>query len=426
MRRFVCLLIAALVVPQATLTAEAQKFIPKTIQFKGAPEYSDEELLTAANLKKGTVLTYAETNDHSKLLMDSGVFEGLTFKFDGVDLIFQITVSPQLYSVHLGNLPLIPGSELDARIHDSLPLYHGKVPAEGTLLQGVIDLLQKSLATQGIHSTVIATPTGTLGSRKVTSMTFSIASPPVRVGSIKLQGVSPTMQAKINRVVDHSTGTPFDTENTATNLEHAITSTYADEGYAAAKAHVERSGDPINGADAVDISYTVTVEEGRVYKLGSIRLPADSLVTQEEIQKIIGLQTASAKGPIIRGVWALISSRYHSKGYVDFAMTPHPEFDEAAGVVNYTVEINPGPVYHLALLKFDNVSDDLRKLLMRNWQMFPGDPFDESYVSGFIAKAQTSDPVLMRTLAGVKVSYDVLADPTTRDVNLIIRLERVH
>ena len=88
------------------------------------------------------------------------------------------------------------------------------------------------------------------------------------------------------------------------------------------------------------------------------------------------------------------------------------------------MDIKPGPVYHLALLKFDNVSEELRKLLMRNWQMFPGDPFDESYVSAFIGKAQSSDPVLMRTLAGVKVSYDVQADPVSHDVNLIIRLER--
>jgi outer membrane protein assembly factor BamA len=234
------------------------------------------------------------------------------------------------------------------------------------------------------------------------------------------------MQAKISRVADRSTGTPFDTENTATNLEYAITSVYADEGYAAAKAHAERSGDPINGADAVDIAYRVTVDEGRLYKLGTIRLPADSLVAQAEVDKMISGQAGGVRGPTIRGVWALISSRYHSKGYIDFAMTQHPEFNEAAGVVDYSVDINPGPVYHMALLKFDNVSDELRKLLMRNWQMFPGDPFDESYVSGFIAKAQTSDPVLMRTLAGVKVSYNVQADPMSHDVNLIIRMERVH
>jgi len=90
------------------------------------------------------------------------------------------------------------------------------------------------------------------------------------------------------------------------------------------------------------------------------------------------------------------------------------------------VEINPGPVYHLGLLKFENVSDDMRKLLMRNWQMLPGDPFDEGYVANFLLLAQKADPVLQRSLSGVKSTFDVRADPQTHEVNCVIRLERLH
>ena len=61
---------------------------------------------------------------------------------------------------------------------------------------------------------------------------------------------------------------------------------------------------------------------------------------------------------------------------------------------------------------------------MRSWQMLPGDPFDESYVSNFLIKAQKDDPALERTLAAVKPTYDVRADPQTHDVNVIIRLEK--
>ncbi len=95
-------------------TAAAQKFQPKSIQFKGDPEYSvtlrgDEELMAAAGLKKGVVLDYAEMNDHSKLLMDSGMFASLAFKFDGQDLIFTITPSTDLYPIHLENLATCAG-----------------------------------------------------------------------------------------------------------------------------------------------------------------------------------------------------------------------------------------------------------------------------------------------------------------------------
>ena len=60
------LFLTAIVLLASGLSAAAQKFLPKTIQFKGAPEYSDQELLAAAGLKKGTLLPIAEMKDHPK------------------------------------------------------------------------------------------------------------------------------------------------------------------------------------------------------------------------------------------------------------------------------------------------------------------------------------------------------------------------
>jgi outer membrane protein assembly factor BamA len=120
----------------------------------------------------------------------------------------------------------------------------------------------------------------------------------------------------------------------------------------------------------------------------------------------------------------LIAPRYSAKGNLDCKVTPHAEFNEAAATVSYSVDVDPGPVYHLAFVKFDNVTDELRALLIHNWQMMPGDVFDESYVAAFIMKVQQQDPVLRRSLAGVKVKFDVMANPDTHDVNVVIRLER--
>jgi outer membrane protein insertion porin family len=403
---------------------DAQKFQPKTVQFKGDPEYSDKELLAASDLKPGAVVTSPQLNDRSKSMMGTGMFDSLTYKFDGADLIFSLIPASLLYPIRLENLPLTPGAELDAKLYDRFPLYHGKVPAEGGMLESARGALEDMLSAQGIKATVTAVPFGEPGTRKVSAMNFSVSTPPVRVGALELKGVSPPMAARVKNVADQATGTPFDTTNSATNLEHAFATFYADEGYAAVKVHAARSGDPVIGAAAVDIPYSVTVEEGRLYKLGAVHLPPDALVMPAEIDKVAGAQAQTVKGATMQAVWGLIATRYKSKGYLDFSMTPHPEFDETAGTVSYTVDLNPGPVYHLALLKFDNVSDDLRKLLMRNWQMLPGNPFDASYVSDFVLKAQKADPVLQRTLAAVKVSYDVRADPVSRDANLVIKLER--
>ena len=415
--------LAAGILFAGSIPLAAQKFQPKTIQFEGDPEYSDLELLAVSGLKPGVVVSSPELNDRSKLMMDTGMFDSLTYKFDGADLIFSLIPASLLYPIRLENLPLTPGPGLDAKLHDRFPLYHGKVPAEGGLLESVRAALEDMLAAQGIKATVTALPFGEAGTRKVSAMNFSIATPQVRVGALQLQGVSPSMMPGVKNLADHTVGAPFDTANSTTNIEVAFATFYADDGYAAVKVHAVQSGEPVIDPGAVDVPFTVTVEEGRLYKLGAIRLPPGSLASQAEIDKATGAR-AMVKGVITRAIWDSIAARYKSKGYIDITMTPHPQFDEAAGIVNYTVDFNPGPVYHLALVKFDNVSDDLRKLLMRNWTMFPGDPFDETYVSNFILNAQTSDPVLRRTLSGVKVSYDVHADPVSHDVNLLIRLER--
>ncbi|MFZ1086384.1 MAG: hypothetical protein WAN35_15590 [Terracidiphilus sp.] len=410
--------------------AAQEKFTPKTIQFKGAPEYSDQELMAAAGLKKGTVLAFAEMKDHSQKLIDTGLFDTLSFKFDGVDLVYTLVPSTTLYPIHLDNLPLTPGKELDAALHDRFPLYHGKVPAEGGLTEQVRQALEEMLAVKGIHASVMAATYADLKLHKITTVTFSITAPPVRVGAIHLDGVSAALQAQVKHVADHETGSSFDTDNAEGNLEHAFTLFYSDEGYAAVKVHASRSGDPVATTEAIDIPFSVTVEEGRRYKLGSIYLPSGAPLTIAELNRAAGIESSKNEkmtikdGVILRTALLYLNGQYKSKGYMDCLITPHPQFDEASGTVNYSVEIAPGPVYHLAFVKFEGVSDDLRSHLMRVWQMLPGDPFDASYVSSFILKAQKDDPVLMRSLAGVKISFDVRADQQTHDVNCVIHFAR--
>jgi outer membrane protein assembly factor BamA len=425
MKRPFLLVLAAVGIFSASLPVAAQKFQPKNIVFKGDPEYSDEELLKAADLKKGAPLSVDEMKGHFQRLMDTGVFESISYKFDGIDLIYSITPATLMYPVRLENLPLIPGKEMDAKIHERLPLYHGKVPSEGGLLDGVRGALEEMLAAQGIKASVTAVPFGTPGTKDVTAMGFNITSPPVRVGSISVEGVSPLMETRVTNVASHVAGAAFDTENTPKNLEGTFETFYADNGYAAVKVSASRSGDPTVTADAISIAFALVVQEGKLYKLGAIHLPAGSLVTQADIDKIMNARAdATVNGLALRSTWVLISSRYKSKGYLDCMVTPHAQLDDANGIANYTVDVETGPVYHMALLKFENVSDDLRKLLMRNWQLFPGDPFDPSYVGGFTAAAMKADPVLQRTLATVKTSYQVQADPQTHEVNVVIRLEK--
>ncbi|MGA2572069.1 MAG: hypothetical protein ABSF23_16290 [Terracidiphilus sp.] len=425
MRRSVSSLFATLAVLAAVHPAPAQKFLPKTIQFKGAPEYSGQELLAAAGLKKGIVLGYADMQDYSKRLLDTGVFASVAFKFDGQDLIFLLTPSTDLYPIRLENLPFTPGKDLDAKLHDQLPLYHGKVPSEGKLAEGVRAAFQQMLADQGLQASVVVTTAADLFTHKVNAVSYSISAPPVAVAVTRIDGASVQLQAKVQAVVAEAAKSPFSTADSADNLARAVQQLYGDLGFAAAKVQVERAGKPALQSGAIVVPFSIQLEEGKLYRVAAIHLPPGSPVSQEDIDKALNpIPGGPPIGVRVRTIWVLIASRYRQKGFLDCRVSPHATFNDADATVSYSVEVNPGPVYHLAFVKFDNASDELRTLLIHNWQMMPGDPFDESYVANFILKMQQQDPVLRQALAGVEAKYDVTANPDTHDVNVVIHLER--
>lgn len=430
MKRTFFLLLTPVVLLASSLPAAAQKFLPKTIQFKGAPEYSDQELMAAAGLTKGTVLAYADMKEHSQKLMDTGVFESLAFSFDGADLVYKLVPHTDLYPIRLKNLPLTPGKELDAALHDRFPLYHGKVPVENGLLEGVRGALEEMLAARGIKATVTATPYTDEKLYKVTAMSFSITAPPVRVGEIHLEGVSAEMLAKVKHVADRIVKTAYDTEETKGNIEGALNSFYVDEGYAAVKVHAERSGNPIISGQIIDVPFNVTVEEGRHYALGSIILPSGAPLTLAEINKAAGLVTNKVEtslsvkqGLTLRTAMSFVMGQCKSKGYMDCVVTPHTQFDEATGIVNYTLEVQPGPVYTMGKLTIENSADDLRAAMLAAWKLPAGAAFDEGALRTYFGK-QDPRSALGQTFSSANCIYKLTRDDDAHTVNVSLRLER--
>jgi outer membrane protein insertion porin family len=425
MRHSAFVLAAVLAALPLAAPLSAQHFQPKSIQFRGDPDYTDQELLDATGLRRGVVLSGADMSAAAQKLMASGVFQNAAYKFDGQDLIFTLAADPTLYPVRLGNLPFTPGPDLDARLHKSLPLYHGKVPAEGGLLDDICQAFETMLAAEGVKATVAGVPyAGPKDHNKASAMSFTITSPAVRLGAIHIDGASMALLTQVQNVIHFAADMPFSSVDTPSALADRITSFYRLQGFAAVKVDAAPSGALITTPDAIRVPVKITVREGRAYKVASIHLPPDALVTQAEADKIQAAPAQSAPGEALPNVLSLVDGRYKAKGYLDLVVTPQPTFNDAAGTVDYTIEIDPGAVYHVAYVKFDNVSDELRSLLMRQWQLMPGDVFDQTYLDTFLIKAQRQDPVLRSSLAGVLSTMETSADPTTHDVDVTIKLEK--
>jgi outer membrane protein assembly factor BamA len=429
MKRTPLLLLTTILLLAAAPSAAAQKFIPKSIQFNGAPEYSNQELLAAVGYKKDTPIAYSEVKSHSQRLLDTGLFESASFTYNGVNLVFTLVPSTALYPVRLQNLPLTPGMELDATLHDRLPLYHGKVPFDGGLTEQVRQALEEMLAAKGIKATVAATPFTDQKLAEVTAISYAITAP-VKLGEIHLEGVSPELQAKVKLVADRTKRTDYDTENTAGNIEHSFALFYSDEGYPAVKVHAERLGDLVVSSEAIEIPFNVIVEEGHHYKLGSIHLPSGEPLTLADINKTAGVVSNTVEkmsikdGVTLRTALAFVIGQYKSKGYMDCVVTPHPQYDDTTGIVNYTLEVQTGPVYTMGKLIIENGADDLHAAMLAAWKLPEGAVFNESAIQTYFY-SQGNTP-LGRTFASATCRFKLTRNILTHTIDVALLLEKKH
>jgi outer membrane protein assembly factor BamA len=107
---------------------------------------------------------------------------------------------------------------------------------------------------------------------------------------------------------------------------------------------------------------------------------------------------------------------------MDCVVTPHPQFDETAGIVNYTLEVQPGPVYTMGKLTIENGADDLRAAMLAAWKMPAGAVFNASAIQTYYSSQ--GNTALGRTFASTKFKYKLATNIETHTVDVTLLLER--
>lgn len=403
----------------------AQSYKIQTFKFKGVDEYPAADLMAAAHLSKGASMTQEDMNNATKLLVDSGLFANISFRFVGSELTFEITPATDLYPIRLENFPMPLDKALDDQIHTHVPLYHGKVPVQGGLVDTVQKELESQLATKGVQATVAATPVNDLASGKVIAVGFSITSPAVTVGEVKVNGLPPEQTASANTKAASFTGSPYNAIGTVSQIETGITLLCTEQGFleAATKAY---PGPAQIAPSGISIPFDLTVTEGPKYRLGKILLTPGMAITQEAFDKQSQLHPGDFVNPIkVREEWHYIERQYHNRGMIKASITATPTLDHATTTVSYNVTAVPGPVYSMGILRVDNVTDDLRSQIAAAWPMPAGSTFNEGAIMG-MAATHDVHPALERVFAATTMRYTLNTHDDTHTVDVLLRLEKRH
>ena len=423
MQRTIALLWATAALLCACIPAYAQTFAPQSIEFVGAPEYSTQELLSATALKPGAVLSYAEMNDRSQKLVDTGLFSAVSFKFDSATLTFQLTPAPGLLPVRFENMPFGTGKDFDDSLHHQFPLYHGRVPELGGITESVRDALVRTLAAQGIHAVVAVAPVRDAVSRQIVAVGFSITAPPVLVGELRTEGAIVALDPKASAIVAQLRGVPYHAEESPQRMEAALRDYYIAQGYREPTVHAVAGVKPLIGADAIRVPFRISILPGAQYKLAAIDLAPGLLVTQAEFDKQSPLHPGDFADERLKEDWKFIERQYHNRGYVRAKIQPAAAFDHVSKTVRYSVAVDAGPVYTMGSLTLEGVTDELRSAILAAWKMPAGAVFNEGAIAGFF-NTHGVNPALESVFSQVNYRYAVHPNDDSHTVDLTLSLEK--
>ncbi|MGB8261711.1 MAG: hypothetical protein WCE75_15220, partial [Terracidiphilus sp.] len=308
--------------------------------------------------------------------------------------------------------------------HERLPLYHGKVPGEGGLNDEVRQALEEILAAEGIKATVVATPVADRKLHKNVAVSYAVTSPPVLVGAVEIAGVANEDRETVRKILARLNDAQFDSEGSPNQLETEVGNYYRDKGYAEVAVHAERAGAVQVAADAVRIGFALKVERGEQYRIGAVRLAPDLLVTQAEFDKAAHPEPGAlaTRANLFKGQM-LVARRYKQKGYPEAKIDWEPVFDHAGGTVSYNVHAVAGDQYRLSTVKIEGLSDEVRRALLRAWQLAPDDPLDTVYISEFVPQAQKENPSLATALLPYHFDFQMILDPQTHTGAVVLRFK---
>ncbi len=148
---------------------------------------------------------------------------------------------------------------------------------------------------------------------------------------------------------------------------------YVNNGYLDAKIGAARITDPAPGKLAVEIP----IEEGPLYRVGSIRIVGAKLFGDAELRAALKLKPGDrASGETLFAGAQAIDDYFESRGYMETQVTPLLERAKDLGVVDVTFKVREGVLTRIRNIQIRGNDRTQDKVMRRELLIYPDEVFD--------------------------------------------------
>lgn len=390
--------------------------------YKNAGPYRQAELDSVLGLHKGEKVSIEGLQAAAQRIQDTGYFNdvgvGTAGQSGALELVLTLDPLPDSRMTVAGfeNFVWLTPEELQAAVHKAAPLFHGRLPDTGHDAEGIQKALTEALAAKGQQATVTYETIEPTTEQPLRAVEFRVGPPRVVVSNVKLQGVSTAMAPAVQAAAKKVIGWAYNAGLAGDTTEGRLLAPYFDAGYLEAKLTGVRNNVAATASGAVGVEVVAAVEEGAVYRVGSIEFAGTDVAPAALLAepKLKAGDVASRK--LLLETLLPIDTAYRKLGYMDVVVDAGPKLDQAAHTVAYKVTVVPGEQYRVAEVKVSGLDPAAQAEFDRGWLMREGTLYNVEYVKGFL-KNNTA----LRALGKYTFAYRAEADPQKHTVVLTLK-----
>jgi len=400
--------------PVAPAPSSAQRLV-EDVEITGNRRNRKEDLLYYVTTRQGDPYNEAQVQRDFQALMSLGFFNKVESRVltqegprGGVIVIFEVKELPIIRDLQFKGMHSITESEVLKAFREK----HVQVSKENTLnpvnVNNAKRLLKEMLAAKGHPNATVDAEIEKV-SESSSAITFNInEGKRVRVVEIEFEGnqvfKGKQLRGAMKYVKEAGLFSRFkgqdilDREKLDADLR-LIRNYMASKGYLqghAGEPKVESLGPrrtgfilPLPLLSSVDegLRVTIPIVEGRLYRLGDLKIEGNSIFSEERIKAVLGLKQGDvASGErVYKAFYEDLKKAYGNNGFIQYSADPEPTFKDnptnpKEGVVDYLVTIDEGKQFTLRRLEFSGNTFTRDYVLRREVVVNEGDIYNQGYL----------------------------------------------
>jgi len=381
MRGCLLLLVGPILCAQAV-----QKYPLVTLQIQGNKQIPTERIMSASGLKQGALVDKADFDAARERLLESGAFESVGYSFKpaatatGYDTTFDVVEVGTLYSYRFEALPA-SADALRAALKKQEPLLGDKIPATPQVLNRYNAAIHQFFDGKIEAMGELNSDTGTL------EIVFRPIGERARISEVKFTGNREMLTALLlPKLSKDIVGIPYSEPLVRRVLDSTLRPMYEEQGRIRV-AFPEITAKKAENNDGVAV--TISIDEGSVYKLGTVALTGVSNAEVATLEKLDDWHKGeTANFTKIEASLEKIRQRQRTQGYLRAQTNVVRDIRDEDHTVNLTVNVDRGAQFTLGKLDIQGLDLIGEPAVRKMWKIEPGQPFQDGYPESFLSRVR--------------------------------------